>query len=67
MALSATGEILAQIPQFADQVIVVASDGEPTELAYFEPMRELYDALVLGLRDYAAKCGELKDLLDDSL
>ena len=63
MAIAANGEILAQIPQFADQVIVVASDGEPTELAYFEPMRELYDALVLGLRDYAAKCGFTKACL----
>lgn len=54
----ATGAIVAQFPGFANQCRVVdlsANKGE--EPLTSEDTEQIYQALVLGLRDYVTKCG----------
>jgi NAD+ synthase (glutamine-hydrolysing) len=70
MLVGADGKILARAPLFEEVVVVVGEDGAAPEvlrepgaarLALHEggdPIAdEVYRALVLGLRDYARKCG----------
>lgn len=53
------GEILHALAAFAEEVRIVETgqDVEPVLCKKQDPMAELYDALVLGLRDYVHKCG----------
>jgi len=51
------GRCLAQLPAFRECVRVVDTAGGAIEVAYQEEPEELHAALVLGLRDYAIKCG----------
>ncbi len=58
MVVSATGDVVSQFGGFADECRVV----DPFAIGETENLRtgdaeQLYDALVLGLRDYAHKCG----------
>jgi NAD+ synthetase len=56
LAVSATGRVGWQGAAFAEDV-AVGSLTEPGAFAEREAMADLHDALVLGLRDYLAKCG----------
>jgi len=51
------GRCLAQLPAFQECVRVVDTDGAEIQPVTQSEPEELYAALVLGLRDYALKCG----------
>src|SRR5262249_23903858 len=64
VALNAQGEVLALGKSFAEDVVIVetggAPPGVPAGLTLTLPANQeeqLYKALVLGVRDYVAKCG----------
>ena len=55
---NARGEPVRILPSFEEQVVVVDPDAAPGPLPSLpEEPAELFPALVLGLRDYFAKCG----------
>lgn len=58
VAVDATGEVIAQLSGFTEEcrVVDVAAGGE-AETLLTSDAEQLYSALVLGLRDYAKKCG----------
>ncbi len=58
VALAADGSLLARGKAFREDFLVVDTDSHE-QLDWVEPplMERLYDALVLGTRDYARKCG----------
>ncbi len=58
VVVDATGEVIAQLSGFTEEsrVVVVAAGGE-VETLRTSDAEQLYSALVLGLRDYATKCG----------
>lgn len=58
VALAADGSLLARGKAFAEDFLVVDTDSHQ-KLDWVEAplMQRLYDALVLGTRDYARKCG----------
>ncbi|MES2996585.1 MAG: NAD+ synthase [Verrucomicrobiota bacterium] len=55
----ADGSILAQLAGFAEEAAVVDLTRPAATLGFSEenPVHDLYHALVLGVRDYATKCG----------
>lgn len=59
MVLDASGTLLAKLAPFAEELAIVDAGGAPpmTAPAFQQDVEELHDALVLGLRDYLAKCG----------
>jgi NAD+ synthase (glutamine-hydrolysing) len=57
LAFDAQGRCLAQLPGFEECVRVVDMDGPPIEPVLHSEPEEIHAALVLGLRDYAVKCG----------
>ena len=58
MAMSATGEPLAQAAAFEpDSVVVDLSRTRPVQLEAMEFEAELDAALTMGVRDYAQRCG----------
>lgn len=58
MVFDAAGNLLAQAPGFREDLLLVDFDAPRSSLyAPPDPMAALYDALVLGLRDYVHKCG----------
>jgi len=58
MVLDADGNLLAQAKAFAEDVVVVDLEAAPpVPFTPLDPVAALHDALVLGLRDYAGKCG----------
>lgn len=60
LVASADGRIAVQMPGFREGCISVDLDSLPTgeaELPQPVAAGQLYDALVLGLRDYVTKCG----------
>lgn len=57
LAADAAGNLLAQLPQFAPAVAFVETDGAPVSVDDPPFEAEVLDALVLGVRDYAARCG----------
>jgi NAD+ synthetase len=57
LVFDAQGRCLAQLPGFEECVRVVDLDGPAIEPVFREEADELHAALVLGLRDYAVKCG----------
>ncbi|MBC7980544.1 MAG: NAD+ synthase [Armatimonadetes bacterium] len=58
MAVDGSGKLIAQLGGFVEEcrVVDVFSEGRG-EVMEREAVGQLYDALVLGLRDYAGKCG----------
>jgi NAD+ synthetase len=59
VALNAQGEILALGASFAEDVVVVETGGSASGLTLALPSNQeeqLFKALVLGVRDYVAKC-----------
>jgi NAD+ synthase (glutamine-hydrolysing) len=61
LVFDASGTLAARAPQFAEDLLVVEVDPPavvPGRVdAAFEPVREVYEALVLGTRDYVRKNG----------
>jgi NAD+ synthase (glutamine-hydrolysing) len=57
IALDADGGVLVQCCGFAEEQSVVDTSGQGGRYVTAEPMAEIHDALVLGLRDYLHKCG----------
>ncbi len=60
VALNAKGEVLALGASFAEEVLVVDMEAATPELALTLPAnqeKQLFRALVLGVRDYVGKCG----------
>jgi NAD+ synthase (glutamine-hydrolysing) len=51
------GRTTATLAAFAEQVAVVDSETPPIPETVIPPEEEIHRALVLGLRDYFAKCG----------
>ena len=57
LAFSASGELLAQGKAFKEESILVDTKSPKIQKTKFEDLEEIYEALVLGLRDYKIKCG----------
>jgi NAD+ synthase (glutamine-hydrolysing) len=58
LAADSRGNILAQLPAFTETTRVIDPFlAPPAGIHDLEPAAELHAALVLGLRDYASKCG----------
>jgi NAD+ synthase (glutamine-hydrolysing) len=61
------GQLVAIGRQFEEDLLVVDLDparpGAPLELPATEPVREMYDALVMSLRDYMRKTGFTRAVL----
>ncbi|MBM3859210.1 MAG: NAD+ synthase [Verrucomicrobia bacterium] len=57
MVFDANGNLLAQGKPFAEDLLIVDLEAPPQSFQPREPIAGLRDALVLGLRDYALKCG----------
>ena len=57
LVIDARGNCIAQLPPFQECVRVVDLDGPRIEPVCQSEPEELYQALALGLRDYATKCG----------
>ncbi|REK37901.1 MAG: NAD+ synthase [Actinobacteria bacterium] len=64
VVLDANGEVIHRSPQFEEDFFVIecplpgesfAPDSPPTPL--LDPLREIYEALCIGLRDYVSKNG----------
>jgi NAD+ synthetase len=58
-ALNAQGEVVAECRAFAEDLVVVDTENWPAPFhpAETDEIAEIHDALVLGVRDYLAKCG----------
>ncbi len=57
IAHGANGDVLLQCPGFEENLSVVDTDGASVAFKQINPMQEIYEALVLGVRDYLHKCG----------
>lgn len=57
MVFDADGNLLAQGKAFAEDLLLVDLEAPPQSIPQREPIASLHDALVIGLRDYATKCG----------
>jgi len=52
------GSVVAQLAGFGEEnALVVIPAAEPVHIAPDDDVRDVHEALVLGLRDYLAKCG----------
>jgi NAD+ synthase (glutamine-hydrolysing) len=65
MVVDAEGNLRAMLPSFREAVAVfdTGAPGCPLPLPDFDTLSSLHDALVLGIRDYAGKCGFSKAIL----
>lgn len=54
---SSEGEVIAQCPGFCECLEIVNTEDEAKAYQVSDRLEELYNALVLGLRDYIHKCG----------
>ena len=70
MALAVNGEITVQAKGFTSDLVIVESDKLMTSLFFdlhlpetIPEEAEIFDALVLGVKDYARKCGFKRALL----
>ena len=58
VVIRSDGSTAAQMEGFSDETLVIDPFSAPAkEIADSPPAEQLYNALVLGLRDYATKCG----------
>ena len=64
-AMDATGRVIASAASFAEDLVVVDIDTGPGDLreSHADECQAVYDALVLGTRDYVHKCGFRKVLI----
>lgn len=56
-AIDAGGQTVRTLAAFKEEIAVVSASGDPIALPDPSPEEEIYHALVLGVRDYFAKCG----------
>jgi NAD+ synthase (glutamine-hydrolysing) len=56
-AIDASGKTIFQMPGFREDICVAESTAESFPAADLSPEQEIYEALVLGVRDYFLKCG----------
>ena len=56
-AIDGSGQTILQMPGFFEEVQVVESSAAPIPVHDFVPEQEIYEALILGVRDYFSKCG----------
>jgi NAD+ synthase (glutamine-hydrolysing) len=63
VAIDAQGGFLAKLPSFQEAEELVDTERSPLHLTPADPMEELKQALVLGLRDYFYKSGFTKACL----
>jgi NAD+ synthase (glutamine-hydrolysing) len=58
-AMNAAGEIVAEAPSFDEALIMVNLESQSGERqpSHADELEAVYDALVLGTRDYVKKCG----------
>ena len=56
-AVDAAGKTIFQMAGFREEVSVARSTAEPICAVNLSPEQEIYEALVLGVRDYFSKCG----------
>ena len=66
VAFNSAGEIICRAKSFETDLIVVDLDKSRSPLTSFDKggvNREIYSALVLGVKDYARKCGFSKAIL----
>lgn len=60
LAMNASGEIIAQAQSFKEDMIIIddlCQPGAVPEIPQQKTVVGVYDALVMGVRDYATKCG----------
>ena len=57
LVLNTEGKVLEAGAHFSEDLVVVDLEKEPKEMSESQPIALLYDALVLGVRDYLGKCG----------
>ena len=57
LAFSADGELISQGASFESQSILVDTESTKIPIREDNQLEEIYNALVLGLRDYVTKCG----------
>lgn len=61
LAISAQGEVIASGKAFQEDLVIVDMQNPPNggegELEAMEDLESLFHALLLGIRDYAKKCG----------
>ena len=57
LVLNAEGKILKAGAHFSEDLVIVDLESEPKGSPESQSMALLYDALVLGVRDYLGKCG----------
>jgi len=65
VAIRPDGEVVARAASFAEDIVIFDTEDEeaPVVDAAVDPIAELWDALVLGTRDYVRKCGFSKVLV----
>ncbi len=56
-AIDASGKTIFQMPGFLEDVCVAESSGDSFPAIELSPEQEVYEALILGVRDYFSKCG----------
>jgi NAD+ synthase (glutamine-hydrolysing) len=56
-AIDASGKTIFQMPGFREDVCVAESSGDSFPAIELSPEQEIYEALILGVRDYFSKCG----------
>jgi NAD+ synthase (glutamine-hydrolysing) len=56
-AIDASGNTIFQMPGFREDVCVAKSFAESFPPSELSPEEEIYEALILGVRDYFSKCG----------
>ena len=56
-AIDGAGNTIFQMPGFREEVCVANSSAEPFRATDLSPEQEIYEALILGVRDYFLKCG----------
>ena len=56
-AIDASGQTIFQMAGFREEIGLAQSSAEPFPPAGLSPEQEIYEALILGVRDYFSKCG----------
>jgi NAD+ synthase (glutamine-hydrolysing) len=56
-AIDASGQTIFQMAGFREDVGLAQSSGKPFRPSELSPEQEIYEALILGVRDYFSKCG----------
>ncbi|MBV8352148.1 MAG: NAD+ synthase [Verrucomicrobia bacterium] len=56
-AIDEAGKTIFQMPGFREDVAVIQSSAKPVSTVDLPPEQEIYEALLLGVRDYFSKCG----------